>query len=242
MTLMETQDGLPQFLHSRLAAYSALLTSILTLVTFGIAIATPPLSGPWCTGSCFTYPYADIAERFPRDYYWMYAALLQLIAYAVLLTCIHDYAHREKKLYSLLGLCSGLIAATVLFADYFVQLSVIQPSLLAGETDGIALLTQFNAHGIFIVVEELGYLLMGVACLPLAMVFSGKGYIEKSIRWIFLGGFILTVFSFIAILFAYGLQREYRFEIASISINWIVLIVSGFLLYVLFTKLIPPKQ
>ena len=229
---METQ----QWPHKKFACSTALLTSILTILTFGIAILTPPLSGPWCTDSCFTYPFADIAGRFPRDYYWMYAALFQLMAYAVLLACIYDYAPKEKKLHSLLGLCSGLIAAAVLFADYFVQVSVIQPSLIAGETDGIALLTQFNAHGVFIVAEELGYLLMGIACLPLAAVFRGKSYIEKSIRWLLLGCFVLTSLSFIAISFAYGLQREYRFEIASISINWIVLIALGFLLYVFFGR------
>jgi hypothetical protein len=32
-----------------------------------------------------------------------------------------------------------------------------------GETEGITLLTQYNAHGIFIVLEELGYLLMSLS-------------------------------------------------------------------------------
>lgn len=32
-----------------------------------------------------------------------------------------------------------------------------------GETEGITLLTQYNAHGIFIALEELGYLLMSLS-------------------------------------------------------------------------------
>jgi len=235
MTPVETQDGLPQFLHSRLAAYAALLTSVLTLVTFGIAIATPPLSGPWCTDSCFSYPYADIAERFPRDYYWMYAAMFQLMVYVVLLACIYDYTVKGKKLYSLLGLCSGLIATTILFVDYFVQVSVIQPSLMAGETDGIALLTQFNAHGAFIALEEVGYLLMSVAFLCLVPVFSG-GKLEQAVRCVFASAFALTFLSLVLVSSLYGIQREYRFEVVAISVNWIALIVSGILLSVVFRR------
>ena len=34
-----------------------------------------------------------------------------------------------------------------------------------GETDGIALLTQYNGHGIFIAMEELGYITMSISFL-----------------------------------------------------------------------------
>jgi hypothetical protein len=34
----------------------------------------------------------------------------------------------------------------------------------------------------------------------------------------------------------YGIFREYRFEVAAISITWLVLIVSGILLSVLFRR------
>jgi hypothetical protein len=57
------------------------LPAVLTIGTFAIAIATPPLAGPLCAGGCFTYPYSDIASRFPRDYYWMYPAMLLNLVY-----------------------------------------------------------------------------------------------------------------------------------------------------------------
>jgi hypothetical protein len=54
----------------------------------------------------------------------------------------------------MLGIVFATISCTLLVGDYFIQISVIQPSLLKGETDGIALLTQYNPHGIFIALEE----------------------------------------------------------------------------------------
>jgi hypothetical protein len=34
---------------------------------------------------------------------------------------------------------------------------------MKGETDGIALITQYNEHGLFIAMEELGYITMSIA-------------------------------------------------------------------------------
>jgi hypothetical protein len=58
--------------------------------------------------------------------------------------------------------------------DYFLQVSVIQPNLLLKETDGIALLSQFNAHGVFIVLEHVGFFMMRLSMLCMAPVFVGK--------------------------------------------------------------------
>jgi len=65
--------------------YMAIITTLLTIVTFGIAVNTPPFSGPFCKGPCFQYPYLDIAGRFPRDYYWMYPAIV--LPFSYLLHC-----------------------------------------------------------------------------------------------------------------------------------------------------------
>lgn len=221
---------------NRLGFYSSISTLVLTLITFGIAIFTPPLSGPYCkAASCYAYPYLDIASRFPRDYYWMYPAMLLMISYLVMMVCIHRWALEEKKIYSQIGLYFALMSAFILIADYFVQLSVIQPSLLNGETDGVSMLTQYNPHGIFIVLEELGFMLMSISFLFMAFVFS-SGKLEKAIRWTFVSAFVLTIGSFIAYSVIYGINREYRFELASISFNWLALIMSGALLANLFNR------
>lgn len=221
---------------NRLGFYAAILTTVVTVVTFGIAFFTPPLAGPFCRSPCFEYPFTDIVSRFPRDYVWMYPAILLTLIFVVLMVCIHHYASREKKIFSHTGLSFAIISATVLIIDYFIQISVIQPSLINGETEGIAILTQYNPHGIFIALEDIGYLMMSVAFLFMAPVFSWTNRLEGAIRWIFITGFVLTIISLIILSILYGINREYRFEVAAIVINWIVLIVSGILLSVVFKR------
>ena len=50
----------------------------------------------------------------------------------------------------------------------------MQPSILLGETEGFALLTQYNPHGVFIALEDLGYFLMGMAFVFLGALFAGR--------------------------------------------------------------------
>ena len=50
------------------------------------------------------------------------------------------------------------------------------------------------------------------------------------------GGLVLTVIFLGAISGVYGLERMDRFEIAAISINWLVLVVNGVLLSFLFRR------
>jgi len=78
--------------------------------------------------------------------------------------------------------------------------------------------------------------MMSVAFLFMAPVFSGTNKLEGAIRWIFITGFVLTIISLIILSILYGINREYRFEVAAIAINWIVLIVSGILLSVVFKR------
>jgi hypothetical protein len=215
--------------------YTAMLTTVLTIITFAIAFFTPPLSGPLCTDSCFTYPFIGIEARFPRDYFWMYPALVVMIFYTVLMACIHQDAPQDKKLYGVLGLGFAFVSTTILLIDYFLQISIVQPSLLQGEVDGIALWSQFNSHGIFIALEELGYLIMSLSLAFAAFVFGGSA-LERSIRWIFLGNFALNIASLIGFSVAYGIHREYLFEITTISLNWLTLIIAGILLTLVFKR------
>ena len=221
---------------AKVGFYAALLTVLLTVGTFVIAFLTPPLSGPFCARGCFTYPYTDIASRFPRDYYWMYPAMVLNLVYYILMVAIHYFAPAHKKIFSHIGVSLALLSMTTFNIDYFIQVSVIQPSLVLGETDGIALLSQFNAHGVFIVLEEIAFIMMSLSMLFMAPVFAGQTKTEKAVRWIFVGNFLLTAVSFALFIVSYGIFREYRFEVAAFSINWLALVVSGILLGVIFRK------
>jgi hypothetical protein len=201
---------------------------VLTVITFGIAISTPPLSGPFCTGNCFEYPFTDIASRFPRDYYWMYPAIILSFSYLIMMITIYQTVPENKKLFGMLGATFAIMASLILITDYFIQVSVIQPTILAGETEGIALLTQFNPHGIFIVLEEIGFTLMIISYFVLFPIFNGTTTLEKTIKWTAIIAFSLAIVSFLLISIEHGIHREYRFEVIIISIAWIELILIGF--------------
>ena len=220
----------PAAQNERFGLFVALCTAGLALISFGIGIFTPPLSGPFCPAGCFEYPYHDIASRFPRDYLWMYPALLLTASYMALMAVLHSMAESQMKVYSLTGLVFSVSAGTLLLMNLFVQVSVVQPSLLKGETEGIALLTQFNPHGLFIVLEELGYLLMGLSFLCVAPLFFGASRLQRSIGIIFALAFPLMLLALVLISLQHGLDREYRFEVAAISIAWTVLIINPILL------------
>jgi hypothetical protein len=208
----------------------SLITTFLTVITFGIAISTPPLSGPFCTGNCIEYPYTDIVSRFPRDYYWMFPAILLSFSYLILMVTIYHTAPENKKLFGLLGVVFAGMASLILITDYFIQVSVIQPSLLAGETDGISLLTQFNPHGIFIVLEEIGFTLMIISIFALFPIFNRSSTLEKAIKLTAIIAFVLAVLSFAVVSIVHGILREYRFEVIIISITWIELILVSYLM------------
>ncbi len=217
--------------------YSAVLMVAFTIITFGIAICTPPISGPFSAVQGTAYPYTDVISRFPRDYYWMYPAMLLMLTYFIFMSFIDQYASGSKKIFSRVSLIFSCMSAFILIVNYFLQVSVIQPSLINGEFDGIALLTQYNPHGIFIAAEEIGYIFMSFSILFLAPVFSERKRIQNAIRWTAILCFALTVISFCLISMIYGIEREYIFEVAVIIIDWIALILLGVFAGILFRQL-----
>lgn len=216
--------------YHKFGRYVSLATTLLTIISFGIAISTPPLSGPFCIGNCFEYPFTDIATRFPRDYYWMYPAILLSISYLVMMITLLHFIPQHKKLFGTLGVSFAMMSTLILVTDYFIQVSVIQPSVLAGETDGISLLTQFNPHGIFIVLEEIGFTFMIISFFVLFPIFDSPTKLERTIKWTAIIGFVLAVLSFAVVSIIHGIHREYRFEVIIISISWLDLILISFLI------------
>lgn len=120
-------------------------------------------------------------------------ATLLLFSFLVLVVCIHGRADEGRKPFTLTALVLAAISVTILSSDYFVQLSVIQPSVLRGETDGIALLSQYYPHGVFIALEELGYLLMSAALLFATPAFVAPGRLNALLPWLFVRTFVLSV-------------------------------------------------
>lgn len=227
---------LPGRAANQVGLYSSVLTALLTIVTFGFAITAIPISGANCREGCIEYPYLNTVMQFPKDYFWMIPAIVLMLLYVIWMVSIYASAAQHKKIFGQIGLSFAIMSALILISDYFIQFSVVPVSLMSGETEGITLLTQYNAHGIFIVLEELGYLLMSLSFLFIAPVFSSQNRLEAAVRWIFIGGFVLAVVSLAIFSMMYGLERQDRFEVAIISIDWLVLIVNGILLSRVFKK------
>ena len=218
---------------TRLGFWTAIVTIVVVAVFAVVAIPTPPRSGPFCASACVAYPYVDVAQFIPGDYLWLLPGILLAPTFVVLMACIHAYAPEPKKIYSRIGLSFALIYAVVILVDYYLQLTVVVPSLQAGETEGLSLFTQYDPHGVFIALETLGYSMLTVALLFAAPVFAG-GRVERSIRGLFVLSFVLAVAAFVGLaLLGHDLVA---FEVTVLMIIWIVLIASGVLLGVVFRR------
>jgi hypothetical protein len=235
MNTTGTQD-IAGKIAGRVGFWVAILMAISAFTAFAIAIATPPISGPFCQSGCVTYPYANVASLVPHDYIWMYPGILLTPMFVILMICIHDYADDEKKFFSQIGLCFALFSAVAITTDYFIQLAVIQPSLLKGETEGLALFSQYNPHGIFVALEDLGYLMMSLAFLFSGASFAKDERLERTLRWLFILSSLISIGAFIVLTLIYGQNLEYRFEVTIITINWITLIFAGIMLSVFFKR------
>jgi len=218
--------------------YSTIALTLLTITTFGFAMIAVPPAGPYCPGNCMDYPFRNLLDYYPRDYYWMYLAVFQIFSFVIFVISVHYIAQVDKRIFSTVGIAFAIISTTVLLADYFIQFATVPISMLNGETEGIALITQYNGHGIFIALEELGYITMSIALFFLAFVFPSNNKLEKSIRWILFLPLFLNILTFVLFSIKYGIDRNYRFEVASISIDWIFIIIAGVLISIYFNRLI----
>jgi hypothetical protein len=225
-----------QVLASRLGDWTALSTTVVGVATLAVAITTPARSGPYCRSACISYPYTDVAAFVPRDYLWMYPAALLAVLFVTLTACFHQQASPTSTVAARIALSLAVIAAAAIVIDYGVQLTVLQPSLLKGETEGLSPFSQYNPHGVFIALENVGYLATGVAFLFASAVFAGGSRLERGIRWLFLGGGTLTLAAAVLLSVRYGADLDSRFEVASLSIDWVVLIVGGILLSIFFRR------
>lgn len=207
--------------------YAAISWSVITLITFGFAMTAIPPVGPYCPADCMTYPYSELLTYYPRDYFWLYGAIFQLFSYLIFMMTTYFIAAAERKLFAFLSIGFALITTTVLLITYFTQFSVVPISVMKGEAVGIALLTQYNDHGLFIALEELGYITMSLSFLFLAFVFPTRLGLGKFIRYLLIAPFAITLAAFIFYSVQFGLDRSYRFEVATITVNWLVTIIGG---------------
>jgi hypothetical protein len=214
----------------RFGFWIAVSVAALTSVTFALALMALPDKVP--------YPFTDpvIAAQWPGDYLWMYPAMVLMLLFVALVAAVHVCAPPARRVFSLLGLSIAVVAAAVLLIDYYLQVSIMQVSLERGQLDGWAMLTMYNPNGVFIALEELGYLLMSVVFLCLAPVFVGKSGVERALRRLLGASFAASILALVAVSAVKGIDRGDTFEIIVISIVWLTLIAAGILIAIVFRR------
>ena len=218
------------------------LSKRVNMLGFWAAILTAILAAAFFTMGMFGSTSWDY---FPGivNYIWSYIKVIDYalfipgfllsFVFLVLMASIHYYTPLDKKIYSLIGLAFAIIYATVITTDYFTLWTVILPSIIHGETTGLSIFSMYNPHGIFVAFESIAYLMLSLSLLSIAPVFEG-GKIEKVLRWIFIGGFILGIGSLAGVFFMkYDIVM---FEIAIIAIYCPLLVISGVLLAIIFRR------
>jgi hypothetical protein len=82
----------------RFGFWTALSLSVLSVVTFAIAFATLPRSGPFCTiSSCVIAPYINVAGFFPIELAVILIGWLVLNISAILVSIVFNRAVRDEK-------------------------------------------------------------------------------------------------------------------------------------------------
>lgn len=147
-----------------------------------------------------------------------------------LMACILHDADRLRRMWGQIALVLAAVAAAALAIDYAIQLAAVQPSMLAGQTQDLNLVSMYNPHGVFIALEDLGYLLMAVSFLFAGLAIARRARFGSAVRWILIISGIVVAAALGALGLWYGRQLDDQFEVVAIGIDWTVLIVVGVLL------------
>ncbi|HUO15509.1 MAG TPA: hypothetical protein VMX38_11030 [Verrucomicrobiae bacterium] len=222
---------------ARLGFWTSVLLAVVTAAAFVSGITTPPRSGPFCTGHCITYPFTDAVQYVPRDYLWVLPGILLAPTFVILACCAMACVEERRRYLSTICICFASIATAILTIDYFIQFQVVEPSLIRGEVSGLALFTQYNPHGLFIALEDLAYLMLSAAFLFEGLSIPSASRIAKLIHWLLVLSAVLTFTTFAGMTWSFGLNIEYRFEVAIITIVWTTLILAGILFSFFFRKM-----
>jgi len=118
-------------------------------------------------------------------------SLLLGSSFAVLMISVHYYAPEDKKIWSHAGVIFATIYTVLISINYFVQLTLVVPHLLRGETASIRFLLFTPFDSFLYCVDILGYSFMSLSTLFAAFVFTGEGLEKTARRFLIANGLIL---------------------------------------------------
>ncbi len=204
-----SMEAKPRPPFARLGFWSAVLTAVFTilfLVGF-IVVTMGLLPPPW-----------DIVLAIG-------ASLLLAPSFVVMMVSVHYAAPDQKQIWSHIGIAFAILYAALISIVYVTWLFVVEPHVLRGQANQVALL--IFAPGSFMqMVDGLGYTFMGVALFFAAPVFAGKR-LDNWIRWLCLlsgPGALMVFLSYVLYIIPLGLAE------------WVITPALAILLAVYFRK------
>lgn len=208
---------------------------VTAFTSFATAVSTPPRSGPSCTSACVSYPYTDVAAFAPRDYVWMYPAMLMALLVTLFAVCLHIWVPTARRLLTAVGVSLTIISAAALVVDYALQLTVVQAALGAGEVEGLTMLSQYNPHGAFVGLENVGYATLAAAFVFLGVsLVAGADTLVRASGWVLATGGVAILAALVLFAVRYGSGLEYRFEVVALMVTWLTLTIVGILMATVF--------
>ena len=76
-----------------------------------------------------------------------------------------------------------------------IQFAVMEPSIVKGEARDSVLFSMYNPHGVFIALEDVGYLLLGVTFFFTALAVATGERLQRAVRILWLVSSALAISS-----------------------------------------------
>lgn len=230
MVAQRDAPALPNAPTHRFLASTAAVTALAATVALAVGVLTPPHGGVLCVSDCVPPPYTDVAGIIVAESIWIYPALVMVLGFVAMTAALHEAALPRRRSPALAAMGFAVLSAAILVADYAVHLMAVMPSVARGEASGVSLLSMYNPHGVFIALENAGYVLMGVAFLGIGAAIDGERRRHRAARWTFLGAGFLLVAGLPLFAIAFGGDLDVRYEVFAISVAYLGLIVGGSIL------------
>jgi hypothetical protein len=141
----------------------------------------------------FTLPLPEAVELFAA---WDTIAAGPLVVAA--LVAVHYLVPVDRRPFSQLGVLFATVFMVMVSINRFVQLTVIRPSLLEGNTSGLERFMPYGPRSAMLSLELVGWgFFLGLGLLSAAFAFSREGVAGK-VRWSFLCYAVVALASTIA--------------------------------------------
>jgi hypothetical protein len=114
-------------------------------------------------------------------------------SFAVLMLCVNHYASEVKKIWSQAAVMFAIIYTVLISINYYVQLTLVVPHMMRGETESIHFLLFTPFDSFLYSVDILGYSFMSLSTLFAAFIFAKEG-LDKTIRRFLIANGLLLPF------------------------------------------------